>query len=153
MLYLIGLRPLRHAVAAPAIAQDGRAITVVTAEEPVDLDPGNTDYRDIAQITKLNILEPLIWQDIRDSTLKPRLATSWEKTGDLTWRFALRDGVTFHDGAPFDADAVVFSVDRVFADGISSIVCAQFFGENRLTATKVDDLTVDRHPSSPTRSC
>lgn len=140
------------AATAPALAQgsgDGPAITVVISEEPVDLDPGNTDYRDISQITKLNVLEPLIFQDIRDASLNPRLATDWERVDDTTWRFILREGVTFHDGTPFNADAVVHSVERIFSEDISSIVRAQFFGDNRLTATAVDDMTVDLSVETP----
>jgi len=130
----------------PALAQDnanGPEITVVISEEPVDLDPGNTDYRDIAQITKLNVFEPLIFQDIRDASLKPRLATKWERVDDMTWRFMLREGVSFHDGSQFNADAVVHSVDRLFSEDISSMNQAQFFGNNRLRAKKVDEFTVD----------
>ena len=140
------------AAAAPGLAQEegsGPEITVVISEEPVDLDPGNTDYRDIAQITKLNVLEPLIFQDVRDASLKPRLATEWERVDDTTWRFTLREGVTFHDGTPFDADAVVASVDRLFSEDISSMNRAQFFGDNRLRAEKVDDLTVDLISETP----
>ena len=140
------------AAAAPGLAQEegsGPEITVVISEEPVDLDPGNTDYRDIAQITKLNVLEPLIFQDVRDASLKPRLATEWERVDDTTWRFTLREDVTFHDGTPFDADAVVASVDRLFSDDISSMNRAQFFGDNRLRAEKVDDLTVDLISETP----
>ena len=132
------------AAVSPAAAQDtDRAITVVLAVEPTDLDPGNTDYRTIAHVTKLNVLEPLIFQDIRDSSLNPRLATSWEKIDDVTWRFTLREGVTFQDGTPFNADAVVFSVDRVFSEAISSITRSVYFSENRLQAVRVDDYTVD----------
>ncbi len=41
------------------------------------------------------------------------LAESWESSEDLlTWTFHLRQGVTFHDGSPFNADAVVFNFDR-----------------------------------------
>jgi len=44
----------------------------------------------------------------------PGLAASWEVApGSLEWTFHLRDGVRFHDGTPFDADAVVFALDRV----------------------------------------
>src|SRR5574341_28042 len=43
----------------------------------------------------------------------PALAESWEASDDLlTWTFHLRQGVTFHDGTPFNADAVVFNFDR-----------------------------------------
>ncbi|MCA3597308.1 MAG: ABC transporter substrate-binding protein [Methylobacterium sp.] len=58
------------------------------------------------------IYEPLI---IRDHTGKqlPALATSWSVTSDPTvWEFKLRTGVKFHDGADFDADDVVFSLER-----------------------------------------
>ena len=44
----------------------------------------------------------------------PQLATSWETSDDgLTWTFELRPGVTFHDGTAFDADAVVFNIERM----------------------------------------
>jgi ABC-type transport system substrate-binding protein len=47
-------------------------------------------------------------------TIVPQLATSWETSDDgLVWTFQLREGVTFHDGTPFDADAVVFNVERM----------------------------------------
>jgi peptide/nickel transport system substrate-binding protein len=48
----------------------------------------------------------------KDLSLKPSLATSWETTSPRVWRFALRRGVTFHDGSPFTADDVVFSIQR-----------------------------------------
>src|SRR5213596_1054627 len=42
----------------------------------------------------------------------PALATEWKEVDPLTWRFTLRKGVTFHDGTPFTADDVLFSVER-----------------------------------------
>jgi peptide/nickel transport system substrate-binding protein len=44
--------------------------------------------------------------------LVPSLATSWELRAPGVWRFHLRKGVTFHDGSPFTADDVVFSLGR-----------------------------------------
>ncbi|MEV8632000.1 ABC transporter substrate-binding protein [Streptosporangium sp. NPDC051023] len=53
-------------------------------------------------------------QSDRTPEVIPGLATSWETSEDgLTWTFHLRKGVTFTDGTPFDADAVVFAFDRL----------------------------------------
>lgn len=41
----------------------------------------------------------------------PALATSWEQTSDTQWKFALREGVTFHNGDPFTAEDVKFSLE------------------------------------------
>ncbi|MDQ3547422.1 MAG: ABC transporter substrate-binding protein, partial [Chloroflexota bacterium] len=58
-------------------------------------------------------LEPLIQYD-RDVNPVPGLAESWEVLDDnVTWEFVLRQGVTFQNGAPFNADAVKFTVDRI----------------------------------------
>ncbi|HEX7841092.1 MAG TPA: ABC transporter substrate-binding protein [Kofleriaceae bacterium] len=46
--------------------------------------------------------------------VEPALATAWQVSADgLRWTFELRPGVVFHDGTPLDADAVVFSFERV----------------------------------------
>jgi peptide/nickel transport system substrate-binding protein len=47
--------------------------------------------------------------------LVPALATSWNRDGNLLWRFNLRKGVKFHDGTPFTADDVVYSIERAMA--------------------------------------
>src|SRR5262249_34701127 len=45
--------------------------------------------------------------------VEPALATSWKTSEDgLTWTFALRQGVKFHDGTPLDANAVITNIDR-----------------------------------------
>lgn len=65
-----------------------------------------------------NVLEPLTWvsQDLRP---KPWLATEWERTGDRTWEFTLRDGVQFHNGEDLTAEAVRFSIKEMF-DGFGN---------------------------------
>jgi peptide/nickel transport system substrate-binding protein len=47
-----------------------------------------------------------------DTRIMPALATSWKLRGDSQWEFKLRPGVTFHDGSPFTADDVLFSLAR-----------------------------------------
>jgi peptide/nickel transport system substrate-binding protein len=62
-----------------------------------------------------HISEPLIGFDARTNKPVPRLAESWSLSKDgLSLTLNLRSGVTFHDGTPLDADAVVWSLQRVF---------------------------------------
>ena len=48
-----------------------------------------------------------------DYVPKPMLAESWEQPDAKTWRFHLRQNVTFHDGTKFDAEAAKFSLERI----------------------------------------
>jgi peptide/nickel transport system substrate-binding protein len=60
-----------------------------------------------------HIYEGLTMFEPGTTTPIPGLATSWEATEDgLEWTFSLQEGVTFHDGTPFNADAVVFNFER-----------------------------------------
>lgn len=68
------------------------------------------------QLLRLAVFEPLIAIDY-DAKLAPGLATSWESSDDkLTWTFELREDVTFHDGADFDAEAMATSLRRTFGE-------------------------------------
>ena len=60
-------------------------------------------------------MEGLIKRD-KDLKIIPGLAERWEVLEPTRWRFHLRKGVKFHDGADFTADDVVFSADRVRGD-------------------------------------
>jgi len=60
------------------------------------------------------VYEPLVQYD-KDFNLIPALATAWEAVSPTRWRFTLRQGVTFHDGTPFEADDVVFSIERALS--------------------------------------
>ena len=87
----------------------------------------------------------------------PGLALSWKPAGELTWEFALRRGVTFHDGEPFNADTVLFNLDRFFRRnldklGIKDVLAATQFEKTYSFVTrweKVDDYTVRVHTSEP----
>jgi peptide/nickel transport system substrate-binding protein len=83
----------------------------------------------------------------RDAQLNivPGLAASWEQTGPLSWRFKLRPGVKFHDGAPLTADDVVFSVLRARAPTSQISNYANAIGEPK----KIDDLTVEFQLAAP----
>jgi len=82
--------------------------------------------------------EPLVNRG-KKLEIVPALATEWQQVDPLTWRFTLRRGVRFHDGAPFTADDVLFSVERA-SRGTSQIrVYATALGK----AVKIDDYTVE----------
>ena len=88
-------------------------------------------------------------------TPQPALAESWTTSADLqTWTFHLRNGVRFHDGTPFDADAVIFQFDRLrtkdseFYDATSAATAAAVFRYFD-TWRKVDDATVEIHTTQP----
>jgi peptide/nickel transport system substrate-binding protein len=60
------------------------------------------------------IHEPLVKRD-KDLKKEPALAVSWKPLEGDGWEFKLRQGVKFHDGSPFTADDVVFSINRALA--------------------------------------
>jgi peptide/nickel transport system substrate-binding protein len=64
-----------------------------------------------------NLYEQLVAYKDESTDTEPGLATSWDISPDgLTYTFHLREGVTFHDGTPFNANAVVFSIGRMMKD-------------------------------------
>jgi len=79
--------------------------------EPVCLDPPIITDGISARITN-QIFEGLVKYDKDTTKVVPSLAASWSVSADgLSWTFVLRQGVKFHDGTPFDADAVVKNWD------------------------------------------
>jgi peptide/nickel transport system substrate-binding protein len=83
--------------------------------EPPHLDPTAGAAAAIDEVVYANIFEGLTRID-RNGAVKPALASSWTISDDKkTYTFRLQKNVTFHDGAAFDADDVVFSLDRARA--------------------------------------
>ena len=71
-----------------------------------------TNFDSTIRIT-LNVCEPLVWEP-EPGKFAPGLAESWEVSPDAKeYTFKLKQGVKFHDGTPFNADAVKFTFDRV----------------------------------------
>lgn len=86
------------------------AITIGLGSAPLSLDPHLTN-ESASYAVNGNIYDALVKTDA-DLRVGPCLATSWSNPDDLTWIFELRQGVRFHDGRPFTAEDVVFSLGR-----------------------------------------
>jgi len=96
-----------------------------------------------------NVYEPLIRRG-RALQLEPALATGWRQVAPLIWRFELRPGVRFQDGAPFGADDVVFSYRRAIAAGSKIAVALAAIRDVRaVDAHTVDIITAMPDPTLP----
>lgn len=91
-----------------------KTVTIARTAEAPSLDPHEATAAPSVYVYA-NIFETLVEQD-RDLSLKPSLAESWQQVSPTTWRFNLRRNVIFHDGTPFNAQAVKFTFDRALND-------------------------------------
>ncbi len=124
----------------PAAPSGPQELTVGTGEDDYDVEEPEADVGLVPRA----IFEGLV-QMSPDYQIEPLLATRWELIEPNTWRFSLRQGVAFHDGTPFTAEAVKYTFDRIAAAG---------GGPLRLgpESTKiVDDHTVDVTPTVQNR--
>lgn len=111
-LLILGLIVLALTGCGPQAADDDNSITIGLQAEPTSLDPAQiTDYN--SSRAAMEIYDSLVRFKNGGTELEPGLATEWEVSEDgLEYTFKLRQGVTFHDGTTFDADAVKFNIDR-----------------------------------------
>lgn len=121
-LLTVTRRALLAAVAASALAFGGNpaaaqtppgVLVVGQVAEPQALDPhavtAVNDFRIL-----MNVYDGLVRYASGTLEVEPALATSWDISEDGTvYTFSLREGVSFHDGSPFNAEAVVFNFDRM----------------------------------------
>ncbi len=128
---------LLAALSAPLYAA---TLTVMQNEAPRSMDPGNQT----ATFTG-TVLDPMYEGLLKmspDLKPEPALATSWSSDDSgLKWTFKLRDGVTFHDGTPFNADAVVANFAR-HLDAKRGLAASGRLRTFLDSVTKVDDSTV-----------
>ncbi|MGI9509978.1 MAG: ABC transporter substrate-binding protein, partial [Geminicoccaceae bacterium] len=143
------LAVLGMAYTGSAVADGHTAVTIVLSEELDLVEPCQATRSNIGRVIKQNVVETMTEINPVDGSITPRLATSWEQVDDLTWRFSLREGATFHDGAPFNSDAVIYAIERTMDETLDCEVRTKFFGNIALTPTAVDDLTIDIATDSP----
>lgn len=123
--------PTRAAAAptsAPAAAAAGTTptgtLTVAQGVDAESLDPYVTTST-ASKSMLWTVYDRLVTRDA-NLALQPGLATSWKALDDSTWELKLRQGVSFHNGEPFNADAVKFSfaryVDPAIKNGYSTLL-------------------------------
>mgnify|MGYP000053032784 CR=1 FL=1 len=103
----------------------GGTLTRAITSEPTTLDPHGAASSGQNVILPY-LLDTLIYRDI-DNTYKPYLAEKWTISEDgKTITFFLRNGVTFHDGTPLNAEAVRFTYQRIMQEGSKSPLVSSF---------------------------
>jgi peptide/nickel transport system substrate-binding protein len=130
-------------------------LVVAVPDDTTNMDPrigmGSTRSNYIRQV-----FESLVDVDAQGKAV-PGLALSWKPVGDLAWEFTLRRGVTFHNGEAFNADTVLFNLDRMFRRGldrwgIKDVTAGTSFEKVYSTVArweKTADYTVRIHTSEP----
>lgn len=128
----------------------GKAGGKVTAAMYVDittLDPAATVYIP-GILTLKSIVEPLVELDDHGQP-RPRLATNWSVSPDGTvWTFRLRDSIRFHDGTPFNAEAVKFTFDRILDPATKSQTGASLIGSYK-SSEVIDSRTIKMTFAAP----
>ena len=111
-----------------------------------NLDPEQNSIRTCI-ICQNWLFDPMVWRNENTNALEPYFAHEYGFVGKNTWRFNLREGVTFHNGKPVDANAVRFSMLRRQDEKTGSPWRKQFLDVTDIKV--VDQYTVDFVCSNP----
>jgi peptide/nickel transport system substrate-binding protein len=129
-----------------AQAEPAGQITISLSAEPATLENWNAYSLDGHPVLR-NIFEALLNRDPATNELVGELATAWEWTDDRTLRFTLREGVTFHDGSPFNAQVAADGVNFTWS-AENAFDITQFMGP-QISAAVVDEMTIDVSAEEP----
>lgn len=103
------------ALALLGVGAGAQTVRIANQGDALSMDPHSLNESLQLSVTG-NVYEGLVGRN-KDLSVAPGLATSWKQTSPTVWRFELRKGVQFHDGTPFTADDVLFSVARTQVEG------------------------------------
>jgi ABC-type transport system substrate-binding protein len=124
--------------------QDGGTLVFAVEADSDGYHPINSRWSISGNYVGSSVFEPLM-VEVGDGSLEPWLAESVTPNDDATeWTIVTKDGITFHDGTPFDADAVVANIQARLESPLTSLA-------NRPieSVEKVDDHTAVVHMKTP----
>ncbi|MDQ0735370.1 ABC transporter substrate-binding protein [Arthrobacter agilis] len=140
--------PPQPSAAATTPAAEASTFTFGTAADPRTLDPALANDTESYRVSQ-QIMEGLVGVDPLTSEPTPLLAEAWEEQDDgRTYEFTLRDDVVFHDGLPFDAQAVCANFDRWY-----QLPAAARAGASRLPFENVFKAFSDRPEATLYEGC
>ncbi len=120
-----------------AVGAHAQTLRWASQGDPQTMDP-HSQNESMTNMMNGQVYERLTSRD-RNLKIVPGLATEWAQVSPLVWRAKLRPGVKFHDGSPFGADDVVFSVLR----GQQPTSQINNYAAGVGMPVKIDDLTVE----------
>jgi peptide/nickel transport system substrate-binding protein len=116
-LFILGIAALSVLLVSTITLAAGDVLVIGNETDARTEDPQKVHDHQEGQIA-WNVYEGLLKYDVADFSIKPVLAVSWEVAQDLkSCTFHLRQGIKFHDGTPFNADAVAYAMERLLALG------------------------------------
>ncbi len=125
---------------APGDVADDETFRIAVGVDFDTFDPAGTQTTTIANMVAY-MVETLTRID-EEGEIHPQLARDWDISDDgLTYTLYLEEDVTFHDGEPFNADAVVFTFERVMDEDVTVPIRAAYEGIESVEAT--DEYTVE----------
>ena len=108
-------------VAQPVLAQKARdTMRVVWRDAVPDVDPYRNSLR-TGLVLAHEAWDTLVYRDPHTFKIVPALATEWTLTDPTTLDFTLREGVKFHNGDPFTADDVVYTLTTILTDPVVAV--------------------------------
>ena len=143
LLILLGAR----ALTGVSVAQTS-SVTVLQGVDPANLDPAM--FASTTQQTIFtHLFDTLTELDWSTGQLVGKLATSWEIVDDLTWRFYLRDDVTFQNGEPFNAHVMKYNLDRLVDPDVGAYDWFFVADADYESSSVIDDYTIEIRTEQP----
>jgi len=137
-------------LAAQGVSVQGGELSFALATSPDTLDPHRSGLAVSVRVIR-TIHDSLVVQ-LPDHTIKPWLATEWEISEDgLSYTFKLREDVKFHDGTPFNAEAVKYNFDRILDPATKASNAAALLQPYQ-SSEVLDEYTIKLNLATPSRA-